>query len=293
MIKKLNLFVVFLLAVIPIYGYQVDPLPPGNLIVNPWFRDFEDPIHAGLSGWIVDDQWGCSQKRQNPAPDPISSEKCGWQPYCGTASRLKDTRGQCGKLASVGVPSSIYQVVAADSEVTRYSFGAWWVALRMEIAEILVYGSDSADGPWELLWTPFTYSHLGGIGAPNYRYAHTGYLEEEFTEGHSYYLIEIYGVLADESNGVKITGIYFAPASGQCNGSTELCADGVDNDCDGQVDCEDSDCSTDPACTEPPPECLDVGAICVVHSDCCTRKCVRGICSDTWGVNRTSRMMSK
>ncbi len=31
------------------------------------------------------------------------------------------------------------------------------------------------------------------------------------------------------------------------------CTDGVDNDNDGLIDCADSDCSTDPACTTPPP----------------------------------------
>jgi cysteine-rich repeat protein len=31
--------------------------------------------------------------------------------------------------------------------------------------------------------------------------------------------------------------------------STELCADGMDNDLDGQVDCADSDCLGDPACS--------------------------------------------
>ncbi|MGB6363064.1 MAG: MopE-related protein [Thermoanaerobaculia bacterium] len=41
-------------------------------------------------------------------------------------------------------------------------------------------------------------------------------------------------------------------ADSDCTGGSEvgLCSDGVDNDCDGFVDCDDSaDCSTDPACS--------------------------------------------
>jgi len=39
---------------------------------------------------------------------------------------------------------------------------------------------------------------------------------------------------------------------GACTGailpSTESCSDGLDNDCDGNVDCTDSDCAADPSC---------------------------------------------
>lgn len=31
-------------------------------------------------------------------------------------------------------------------------------------------------------------------------------------------------------------------------GATEVCNDGVDNDCDGKIDCADNECSTDQAC---------------------------------------------
>jgi hypothetical protein len=37
----------------------------------------------------------------------------------------------------------------------------------------------------------------------------------------------------------------------------ENCSDGLDNDLDGQVDCADSDCTTDVACTGPVPEVCD------------------------------------
>ena len=39
------------------------------------------------------------------------------------------------------------------------------------------------------------------------------------------------------------------------NGKEIRCSDGNDNDCDGAIDCTDSDCSSDPACPEPPTDC--------------------------------------
>jgi Dictyostelium (slime mold) repeat len=33
-----------------------------------------------------------------------------------------------------------------------------------------------------------------------------------------------------------------------CEGKTEVCGDGVDNDCDGRTDCEDENCAASPAC---------------------------------------------
>ncbi len=56
-----------------------------------------------------------------------------------------------------------------------------------------------------------------------------------------------------------------------CTPSAEVCDDGADNDCDGATDCNDSDCTGDPACagcTLAP-----VGASCVLDSDCCSNKC--------------------
>lgn len=52
------------------------------------------------------------------------------------------------------------------------------------------------------------------------------------------------------------------------------CGDGIDNDCDGPMDCDDGDCSGDPACGT----CLPKAAPCDTDSDCCSNKCRGGAC---------------
>ena len=50
----------------------------------------------------------------------------------------------------------------------------------------------------------------------------------------------------------------------------EDCTDGVDNDCDTSVDCDDSDCSSDPACNV---SCLPKNASCSLDNECCSVRC--------------------
>ena len=57
-------------------------------------------------------------------------------------------------------------------------------------------------------------------------------------------------------------------AGSSCVPSTEVCNDGVDNDCDGFTDCADSNCSGSPACS-----CGAKGASCTSNSQCCSNKC--------------------
>ena len=54
--------------------------------------------------------------------------------------------------------------------------------------------------------------------------------------------------------------------------SSELpfCSDGQDNDCDGVIDCGDSDCSAEPACVA---SCEPTGATCTSNDDCCEGRC--------------------
>ncbi|MCI0567836.1 MAG: trypsin-like peptidase domain-containing protein [Acidobacteria bacterium] len=79
----------------------------------------------------------------------------------------------------------------------------------------------------------------------------------------------------DHVNNATVDGAfaYYWPSvepflGGACVPVTELCTDGIDNDCDGFTDCADSNCSGSPSCS-----CSPVGASCTVNSDCCGNKC--------------------
>ncbi len=52
----------------------------------------------------------------------------------------------------------------------------------------------------------------------------------------------------------------------------EVCGDGIDNDCDTDIDCEDSDCADYPACES---MCEPKNSICSDDSDCCSMICKR------------------
>jgi hypothetical protein len=68
------------------------------------------------------------------------------------------------------------------------------------------------------------------------------------------------------------------PGCGVCHPTAESCTNGVDDDCDGLVDCADPDCATDRACLPPPvPEicgnCIDDdgdGLVDFEDPDCCS-----------------------
>ncbi len=64
-----------------------------------------------------------------------------------------------------------------------------------------------------------------------------------------------------------------APASSELPGST--CDDGLDNDCDGLMDCADPDCNADPVCEVPT---CDNDGVCELGEDCnnCPNDCFLG-----------------
>lgn len=70
---------------------------------------------------------------------------------------------------------------------------------------------------------------------------------------------------------------YLDPGTPSCDPSETSCSNGVDDDCDGQTDCNDSDCSADPAC-QSGGSCVNpggapAGASCSSDAECCDNKC--------------------
>ena len=57
---------------------------------------------------------------------------------------------------------------------------------------------------------------------------------------------------------------------------TEICNNGIDDDCIGGADCSDPACAADPVCETPP--CGGKGDACSTDSDCCNNKCKNGTC---------------
>lgn len=55
--------------------------------------------------------------------------------------------------------------------------------------------------------------------------------------------------------------------------SEEFCSDGIDNDCDEKVDCDDADCTVSQACS-----CLPKSSECSLDGECCSGKCRGGKC---------------
>ena len=64
-----------------------------------------------------------------------------------------------------------------------------------------------------------------------------------------------------------------ASCSLDCTIGAEFCANGLDDDCDGAVDCDDADCTGDPACIL---SCTNLGDPCQKDADCCTGNCSNG-----------------
>jgi len=72
-----------------------------------------------------------------------------------------------------------------------------------------------------------------------------------------------------------------------CPSVPEICNDGVDNDCDGAVDCNDSNCTADPFCVVA--TCRAVNQACTKAADCCSNNCRGGVCKLIKQENRNNR----
>jgi hypothetical protein len=222
------LLVIFFLSFVAVgstlyvYAFQVPPLPAGNLLINPWFRDPADATKSSLYGWTdaagLDKYWSSSQKESNPSPDIVESMLCGYPyVYCGTAARLSDTPGKTGGIGVPGVDSYLYQVVDADSSKRKLKFFTHWVSHLIDPAEVVIYGGNNSNGPWTKLWVPLHVVQDEIIAPPEgcsteCLWEQTGMLEIVLPQGYSHYKIEIHARMpvGEQVIGFKTTGIYFA-----------------------------------------------------------------------------------
>lgn len=208
------------------HAYQVAPLPEGNLIQNPWFQSAGNPSQPGFDGWtpVLQDGigWGLSQKESNPAPVLYVAGKCGnQQVYCGTGARWANYNDEGATTSHPGMDVYLYQVVQADPTARRLNYFMYWVNHKVDIFEVVIYGSNSAGGPWEVAWRPFVLtqdenpSPSEAPGRNNVPWFQTNILETVVTEGFPYYKVELHARYSEAKTnqgdvGVKATGIYFA-----------------------------------------------------------------------------------
>jgi len=83
----------------------------------------------------------------------------------------------------------------------------------------------------------------------------------------------VFGRCADGEQTCDISGSSWGACAQVWFPAVEDCSSGLDEDCDGDTDCSDSDCSLDPACVSPPPTCVP-GAIAS-----CTVSGLLGLCA--------------
>ena len=188
-------------------AYIVPQLPSDNLVQNPWFRCGAKPC---MESWVAPNGYfGASDKDGNPTPDNV----------LGTAARISTGRGddEAGATVDPNVDAYLYQIIQADSSETELKFDMYWVTHTV-IAQVNVYGGNSASGPWTSLWQPFNQTYLkpiipeSGRGQDLWKYYSdlTDLETMNLSKGYPYYKLEVHAVLPDEFGGFKITGIYFA-----------------------------------------------------------------------------------
>ncbi len=188
----------------PASAVVVDPLPPGNLIANPWFHEPGNLDLKGNSGWVdVTGNWSYSQKVSNPGL--VES---------GTAARLADTlsaevKGQV--VSHGGEVGTIYTVVSADPSARLLKFKTHYVSLNIVRAEANVYSGPTEEGPWTQVWTPFL---LTPENETRLYWQEMEMIQTSLDSGHPFYKIEFSAEYqANFSWGFKFTGVYFSVES--------------------------------------------------------------------------------
>ena len=86
----------------------------------------------------------------------------------------------------------------------------------------------------------------------------------------------------DPGSGLPLTctNVALYPCCPECGpeGSGSTCSDGIDNDGDGFIDCQETECGIDPYCAPP---CRQQGESCSILSTCCEGLyCINGTCGE-------------
>ena len=169
--------------------------------------------------------------------------------------------GEYSASNSIGIRTATYDV----HNVTYGGFAGDFVHTDGEIYAATIWhlwknnwtGSD--DDLWDHLIGGMNYTPSG----PAMEDMRDGILSYAANNGNAHEC-EIWQAFADKGIGVNanakirgprvtITEDFTVPAycAAGCDLSETSCTDGSDNDCDGAIDCDDSDCSSDPACDTP------------------------------------------
>lgn len=206
--------------------YQVPDLPSDNLIVNPWFSSpLCDPQ---LTPWVSvpnqdNHQWTASDKSSNPIPPS----------GCDTAGRISVGRGNddAGSTVQPNQDIRLHQVVEANPSNKFLTFDMYWVAHTINTLKVTVYGSNSANGPWQEVWVPFEHSIASQLVPPPVENrvvwlwkCYSEHFPEcsdapvlpattELDQGFAYYKVEFLANLPEETGGFKHTGVYFSASA--------------------------------------------------------------------------------
>jgi hypothetical protein len=185
-------------TIAPTAGPAVTPEAPAtsaviaanNQLVNPCF----DGTHNGDPlGWQQTPGWDVSQNK-NPCGSNQSAGRINDPTQAGESGPDRDER--------------IWQVVAGR--------GAYLIAAMQCVnhfayyTDMNIYGGDNPNGPWQLVWTPFTLADCDrDRWGPTVRHAET---QLAHSGGYAFYKVEfaaMYPQVGPDSGGVKFTNAYF------------------------------------------------------------------------------------
>ncbi len=172
----------------------VGPLPEDNLVLNPWFRDPNNPEVQSSVHWEDDANWTFSTKENQPTPDLFKGH-----------TRKASTSSFGGLLVpfEYAVTSTI---VEANPNDTTLHYSMWWIQANPNVFDVNVYGSDSIDGEWTFVWKAFQHQDYD---IPNMSW--TNAIETtQVAQSYPFYKLEFVVNFSSLGDSVKFNGVYFA-----------------------------------------------------------------------------------